>query len=38
VRVRELISHRFVPENCQDAYEGAVDRKHAQLGVIFQWS
>ena len=37
IRVRELITHRFSPEECQRAYEGAVDRKDEQLGVIFQW-
>ncbi|MBI2940713.1 MAG: zinc-binding alcohol dehydrogenase [Chloroflexi bacterium] len=37
VRVRELITHRFSPEDCQRAYDGAVDRKSEQLGVIFQW-
>jgi 2-desacetyl-2-hydroxyethyl bacteriochlorophyllide A dehydrogenase len=37
VRVRELITHRFSPEECQTAYEGAVDRKDEQLGVLFLW-
>jgi threonine dehydrogenase-like Zn-dependent dehydrogenase len=38
VRVRELITHRYAPADCQRAYEGAVDRKDEQLGVVFQWS
>ena len=38
VRVRDLITHRLPPEECRRAYEGAVDRKAEQLGVIFQWS
>lgn len=37
VHVRELITHRFSPEECQRAYEGAVDRKAEQLGVVFLW-
>ena len=37
VRVRELITHRFSPEDCQSAYEGAVDRKDEQLAAIFHW-
>lgn len=37
VRVRDLITHRFAPDDCQAAYEGAVDRKAEQLGVIFRW-
>jgi threonine dehydrogenase-like Zn-dependent dehydrogenase len=38
VRVRELITHRYAPSDCQLAYEGAVDHKDEQLGVVFQWS
>lgn len=38
VRVRELISHHASPEDAQRFYEGAVDRKDEQLGVIFHWS
>ena len=38
IRVRELITHRYAPSECQRAYEGAVDRKDEQLGVIFDWS
>lgn len=37
VRVRDLITHRFTPGECQEAYEGAVDRKDQQLGAIFIW-
>jgi threonine dehydrogenase-like Zn-dependent dehydrogenase len=37
VRVGELLTHRFSPEDCQVAYEGAVDRKSEQLGTIFVW-
>ncbi len=38
VRVRDLITHRLPPEECRRAYEGAVDRKAEQLGVIFEWA
>jgi threonine dehydrogenase-like Zn-dependent dehydrogenase len=37
VRVRELITHRCPPADCQPAYEGAVDRQAGQLGVLFEW-
>ena len=37
LNVRELITHRYAPSDCQYAYEGAVDRKDEQLGVIFNW-
>ncbi|HUX86157.1 MAG TPA: zinc-binding alcohol dehydrogenase [Chloroflexota bacterium] len=37
VKVHELITHRFAPSECQAAYEGAVDRKSQQLGVLFIW-
>lgn len=38
VRVRELVTHRTTPDRCQDVYTGAVDRKSAQLGVLFDWA
>jgi len=37
VQVGDLITHRFAPAECQTAYEGAVDRKSQQLGVLFIW-
>lgn len=37
VRVRELITHHYSPEECQTAFEGAVDRKGEQLGAVFHW-
>lgn len=37
IKVRELITHHAVPEDCERMYEGAVDHKHDQLGVIFHW-
>jgi threonine dehydrogenase-like Zn-dependent dehydrogenase len=37
VRVRGLITHRVSPDQCQEVYERALDRKHEQLGVIFAW-
>lgn len=37
VRVLDLITHRYAPGDCQTAYEGAVDRKDEQLGVLFGW-
>jgi 2-desacetyl-2-hydroxyethyl bacteriochlorophyllide A dehydrogenase len=37
VRVRELLTHRFMPADCQAAYDGALDRRGEQLGVIFDW-
>lgn len=37
VRVRDLVTHRFAPGECQVAYEGAVDRKDQQLGALFIW-
>ncbi len=37
LHVRELITHRYAPAECQRAFEGAVDRKDEQLGVIFNW-
>jgi threonine dehydrogenase-like Zn-dependent dehydrogenase len=37
VRVRNLITHRYRPEECQAAYDGALDRRHEQPGVIFDW-
>ena len=37
VRVRDLITHRVAPRDCQIAYERAVDRKEEQLGVVFDW-
>jgi hypothetical protein len=36
-RVRNLITHRYRPEECQAAYDGALDRRHEQPGVIFDW-
>ncbi len=38
IRVRPLITHHAAPEDCQRLYEGAVDRKNEQLGVIFHWT
>jgi threonine dehydrogenase-like Zn-dependent dehydrogenase len=38
VRARELITHRYPPDRAQAAYEGALDRRAEQLGVIFDWS
>ena len=38
VRVRELITHRTTPDDCQATYERAVDAKEQQLGVIFEWA
>lgn len=38
IRVQELITDHASPEECQRLYEGAVDRKDEQLGVIFHWS
>ncbi len=37
IHVRELVTHRYKPEDCQAAYEGAVDRKAEQLGALFLW-
>jgi threonine dehydrogenase-like Zn-dependent dehydrogenase len=37
VQVLDLVTHRYAPEDCQTAYEGAVDRKDEQLGVLFLW-
>jgi hypothetical protein len=37
VHVKELVTHRYAPEECQTAYEGAVDRKAEQLGALFIW-
>jgi threonine dehydrogenase-like Zn-dependent dehydrogenase len=38
IRVRELVTHHASPEDCQRLYEGAVDRKDEQLGVLFHWA
>lgn len=37
LHVREMITHHYSPAECQRAFEGAVDRKDEQLGVIFTW-
>ena len=35
--VRDLITHRFAPEQCQAAYETLAGRPEEALGVIFEW-
>ena len=35
--VRDLITHRFAPEQCQVAYETLAGRPEEALGVIFEW-
>lgn len=37
VRVRDLITHRVTPDQCQQVYTRAVDGRDEQLGVIFDW-
>ena len=38
VRVREVMTNRTTPDECQATHERAVDAKEQQLGVIFDWS
>jgi threonine dehydrogenase-like Zn-dependent dehydrogenase len=35
--VKDLITHRFSPEQCQEAYEILAYRPGEALGVIFEW-
>ena len=36
--VADLITHRFKPEECQDAYDMLADRPMEALGVLFKWT
>jgi 2-desacetyl-2-hydroxyethyl bacteriochlorophyllide A dehydrogenase len=36
--VEPLISHVVAPRDCQDAYDGLLNRKDEYLGVIFDWN
>jgi len=35
--IADLITHRFSPEECQEAYEMLADRPGKALGVVFDW-
>ena len=35
--IRDLITHRLVPEQCQDAYELLAISPQEALGVVFRW-
>lgn len=35
--VRDLITHRFVAEQCQEVYEMLAERPDEALGVVFNW-
>lgn len=37
LKVRDLITHRFEPEQCQNAYEMLAERPGEALGVVFKW-
>ena len=37
LKVRELITHVFKPEECQVAYQGLLNNKEEYSGVIFDW-
>jgi len=36
--VKDLITHRFKPEQCQEVYEMLADRPQEALGVVFEWN
>ena len=38
LEIRDLIAHRFEPEQCQQAYEMLAERPREALGVVFEWS
>ena len=38
LKVRDLITHRFDPEQCQMAYEMLAERPGEVLGVVFKWA
>lgn len=35
--IRDLITHRFEPGQCQEAYEMLANRPQEALGVVFRW-
>jgi len=38
LHIRDMITHRFLPDQCQDAYTMLVERPQEGLGVIFKWN